>query len=114
MKLKPGQTRDRETAYRAVINMWLKANPDNFNYCMEVIKANQLKKAMQSCEYGSSKEHPDDLRVCLNIPQGLYYTLQKFEQMHAEEGEIRGFLTSKEDSWWFAKHFPQFCCVERV
>lgn len=113
-KKRSGQTRDRETAYKSVINTWLKANPENLKYCAEVIEENKLSRALQANEFGAAKENPHDLRRGLRLPEGLYYTLDNFEKMHSEEGEDRRFLKTKEDFYWFMKHFPQFCVVDRV
>lgn len=109
-----GQTRDRETAYRAVINTWLKANPANWQYCREVIDENKIAKAMQHDSFGKAKGNPHDLRRGLRIPEGLYYTLDQFEKLHNEEGEERKFLATKADFHWFMKTFPQFNVVDRI
>ena len=106
---KTGKTRDRETAYRAVVNTWLKANPENTQYCGQVIQQNRERKLLNSDEFGSMNEFPDDVRIGLSIPVGLYYVLLKFERMHGRE-----FMKDKKDLRWFAKKFPQFCIVERI
>lgn len=102
-------TESKERAYRDVINLWLKSDPENIRICMAVIKQNKERKANMRDVYGSSKQHPKDLRVGLSLPPGLYYTLLHFERMHN-----RKFMDTKEDFHWFAKHFPQFCIIERV
>lgn len=109
-----GKTLDREAAYRAVINTWLKANPQNIQYCGEVIEENKMARVLQSNEFGTAKDLPMDLRRGLRIPEGLYYTLDQFERLHSEEGEDRRFLATKQDFYWFMKTFPQFSVAERI
>ena len=106
---KPQVTRDRETAYRAVINTWLKASPANITDMQRIIIQNKRRKAMMRDSFGSSRHHPKDLRAGLSIPHGLYYTLVNFERMHNGK-----FLKDKADFIWFAKKFPQFCIAERI
>ena len=106
---KMGVTKDREKAYRQVINTWLKASTENFNYAAQVIQQNKERKLKMNNPFGGMKETPKDIRIGLSIPVGLYYTLDKFEKMH--EGE---FLKTKADLRWFAKKFPEFCIIERV
>lgn len=103
------KTNNREDAYKAVINTWLKASPDNVDYCMAVINQNKLRRASMSDCYGSSNENPDDLRIGLSLPIDLYYILNNFEKMHGQK-----FMDSKADLRWFAKHFKQFCIIERI
>ncbi len=103
-----GTTRDREKAYRQVINTWLKI-PENFDYAAQVIQQNKERKLKMNDPFGGTKENPKDVRATLSIPTGLYYTLQKFEQMH--EGK---FLKNKEDSRWFSRKFPEFSICDRI
>ena len=104
------KTRDnKEQAYRDVINWWLKSDPDNIQICRAVILQNRERKAKMRDMYGSSKDYPKDLRAGLSLPPGLYFMLLHFERMHG-----RKFMDTKEDFYWFAKKFPQFCIMERI
>ena len=103
------KTNNREEAYKAVINTWLKASPDNVDYCMAVINQNKLRKgSMLNC-FGASKENPDDFRIGLSLPIDLYYVLNDYEKMHGQK-----FMDSKADLRWFARKFPQFCIIEKI
>ena len=104
-----GITRDRQKAYQAVINVWIKASPENFNTCVQVIKQNKIRKAGMRDSFGGLKEFPKDIRIGLSIPPGLYYTLVKYERMHDDE-----FMKTKADLRWFARKFPQFCVIDRI
>lgn len=108
------KTKDREEAYRSAINMWIKAKPlfgevPNMVMCKAIIEQNKRRRAEMMDSYGSSRNHPDDLRIGLSLPPGLYYTLKKLEEFH---GNV--FLETKEDMWWFARKFPQFTICERI
>ena len=105
---KKSVTRDREKAYRQVINTWLKL-PQNYEYAAQVIQQNKERRLQANDPFGGMKQNPKDLRIGLSIPVGLYYTLDKYEKMH--DGE---FMRTKADLWWFARKFPQFCIVERI
>ena len=75
-----GVTKDREKAYRQVINTWLKASPENFNYAGEVIAQNKERKLKMNNPFGGMSKTPKDIRIGLSIPVGLYYTLQKSDR----------------------------------
>lgn len=104
-----GITRDREKAYQAVINTWIKAKPENFDCCVEIINQNKERKSGMRDSFGSVKQFPKDIRIGLSLPPGLYYTLQQYERMHDDE-----FMKTKADLRWFARKFPQFCVVDRI
>lgn len=102
-------TGDKEKAYRTVINVWLKSSPENVDICRQIIKQNKMRQAMLRDSYGRTEFAPDDLRIGLSLPHSLYYTFVGYERLHKRE-----FMTTKEELRWFAKHFPQFCLIERV
>lgn len=92
-----------------MINMWLKAAPENVAVCKAIIEQNKERRRVAYSEYGESKEHPKDLRLGISLPPGLYYALLKLERFHNRE-----FLETKKDLWWFARKFPQFTIAERI
>lgn len=102
-------TRDRETAYRNVINMWLKASPDNIRYCEAIIAQNRMRRALLHDDFGGMKQNPKDMALGLSLPIDLYYLLDKYEQMHG-----RRFMQDKKDLIWFGKHFPQFVVPKKI
>ena len=103
-----GQTRDRETAYRALINAYLKGQ-GNFEECHKIVEQNKMRKdACKDC-FGGTRENPKDLRIGLSLPPQLYYMLQRFERTHDRE-----FMQTKEDLRWFARKFPVFTIAERI
>lgn len=103
------KTNDREEAYRAMINMWLKADPVNVIVCKAIIEQNKQRKKEAHNSFGGARYSPKDLRVGLSLPPGLYYALLKLERFHGRE-----FMKDKKDLWWFAKKFPQFTVAERI
>jgi len=103
------KTKDREEAYRNMINMWLTADPENMKVCRQIIVQNKERRSLTHNSFGASKENPKDIRLGLSLPPGLYYVLQGLERMHKKE-----FMTTKEDLWWFARRFPQFTIAERI
>ena len=127
-----GQTRDRETAYRAVINTWLKDRTPyciecgekyrkgfqccdsmkvmtNFLYTQYIVQQNKQRREESYNDYGSMKMHPKDIRCGLSLPISLYNMLDNFEKMHGSR-----FLKDKKDLHWFARRFPQFCIMKRI
>lgn len=103
------KTLDREKAYRAVINVWLKSSPENIAVTKAIIKQNKYRRASAQNTFGSMKGFEKDLRIGLSLPHGLYYSLVQYERMHDRE-----FMQDKKDLWWFAKKFPQFTICERI
>lgn len=104
-----GKTQDKVSAYRQVINMWLRANKENIDTTRAIIKQNKFRKAMMKDAYGGVAENPLDMRIGLSLPHGLYYSLQGYERLHKRE-----FMTTKDELVWFAKNFPQFVVCERI
>ena len=104
-----GTTRDRETAYRAAINTWLKADPNNLIDCKRIIEQNKERRKGMKDDFGGLRGHKRDMRIGLSLPHGLYYTLVGLERIHD-----RKFMATKEDLRWFSKKFPQFMVCERI
>lgn len=127
-----GTTRDRETAYKAVINTWLKDRTPycvecgeryfkgrvccdnmkvmtNWTYTQQIISQNKVRRESNYNDYGSMKDHPKDIRCGLSMPISLYNYMNNFEKMHG-----RKFLDGKKDLHWFARRFPQFCIMKRI
>jgi hypothetical protein len=102
-------TRDKETAYRTVINIWLRADKGNIDIARAIIKQNKFRQRLLNDAYGGAKENPLDMRIGLSLPHGLYYSLVGYERLHG-----RNFMTTKEEMVWFAKKFPQFVICERI
>ena len=103
------KTQDKESAYRAIINTWLRADRENIDICRNVIQQNKRRKAMLSDVYGRTHLMHNDMRIGLSLPTGLYYALQGYERMHGNE-----FMTTKKDLHWFARKFSQFTICERI
>ena len=104
-----GKTQDKVSAYRRVINTWLRADPENFDTTRAIIKQNKFRKQMLKNPYGGTEENPLDMRIGLSLPHGLYYSLQGYERLHGRE-----FMNTKKELLFFAKHFPQFVVAERI
>jgi hypothetical protein len=102
-------TGDKDKAYRTVINVWLKASPENFDICRAIIKQNKYRQALLKDAFGGMAGCPKDLRLGLSLPHGLYYSFVGYERMHGRE-----FMQEKDELVWFAKHFPQFVIAERI
>ena len=109
MAHRTGVTRDREKAYTAVINEYIKSSPEHWDEVYRVIQQNKERKQGMKDDFGSTQAYPDDIRVGLSIPPGLFYFMQNYERMHDRE-----FLQTKEDLRWFARKFPQFCIIRRI
>lgn len=131
-KKNAGVTRDREIAYRAAINTWLKDRTPyciacderyrkgirccndmqiytNWSYTQTIISQNLARREMQNDDFGGMVGHPKDIRIGLSMPTALYNYLDGFEKMHQ-----RRFMADKKDLRWFARKFPQFCIVKRI
>lgn len=103
------KTGDKEAAYRTVINVWLKSDPYNIDITKAIIKQNKYRRALLKDCYGGVGSIPQDMRLGLSLPHGLYYALQGYERMHGRE-----FMREKSELVWFAKKFPQFVIAERI
>jgi hypothetical protein len=103
------KTKDREEAYRNMMNVWLQNSPQNQAVLQAIIIQNKERGKNLSSVYGASTEHPKDLRIGVSLPPGLYYCLLNLERQHGNT-----FLETKKDLWWFARKFPQFCIMERI
>lgn len=106
---------NREDAYRQVINLWLRESPENFDVCSKIVAQNKIRQSELNNSYGSAIGNPNDLRIGLSLPAGLYYTLVKYERMQNgwRDNKVE-FMQDKDDLYWFMKHFPQFCVAERI
>jgi len=131
MLIKP---KNREDAYRAVINTWLKDKTlycnncgktfdrlkdspfccdtphigTNMDHCRGIV--NQNKEMMKTRKNDFASTQGKDIRWGLSVPISLFYTLnswkkaQGFKGLFEEDGEIT----------WFMKKFPQFRVASRV
>jgi len=125
------RTNNKEKAFRAVINTWLKdktvycnacgkdfsGDPNcceepqigrNMDHCMGVIKQNKMIRETRANDFASTSDKT--LRLGVSIPPGLYTLLDNFKTMNGkpklfrEDGELN----------WFMKTFPQFRTANRV
>lgn len=125
------KTPDKQKAFEAVINMWLKdktmycnncgtpfidhpfccEDPQigrNIDHCKGVINQNKELMKTRLNDFASNKDKT--MRWGLSIPPGLHTLLDQYKKMHGlpglfkEEGEIA----------WFMKKFPAFNTCKRV
>ena len=125
------RTNNKEKAFRAVINTWLKdktmycnycgatfidnpnccENPQigrNIDHCMGIIKQNEIIRKTRLNDFSSTEDK--SLRFGVSIPPSLYMLLDNFKTMNGkpklfrEDGELN----------WFMRKFPQFSTATRV
>ena len=127
------KTNNKEKAFHAVINTWLKdktmycnfcgqdykddvttpccENPQvgrNMDHCMGIIKQNKMIRETRKNEFGSTDDKT--LRYGVSMPPALYQVLDRFKvsndkpKLFREDGEMV----------WFMKKFPQFTTCSRV
>lgn len=127
------KTYDREKAYRALINEWLKDKRKYCNNCDDefilefmpccedpqisnnsghttaVIQVIKMIKETRDNKFASTKDK--SIRWGVSLPPRLYRFLDNYEKK-LEEGN-RLFKTN-EDMRWFAKTFPVFAVAEKI
>jgi hypothetical protein len=128
------KTPNKELAFRAVINTWLKDktlycnncgkdfDPEkdsplccdlphigrNIDHCKGIINQNKEISKTRLNEFGSNQDK--NIRFGLSLPPSLFNVLDNFKKMHnqpglfKEEGEIN----------WFMKKFPEFKTCSRT
>lgn len=124
------KTPNKELAFRAVINTWLKdksmycnhcgqnyngticcENPQigkNIDHCAGIIKQNKEIAKSRKNDFASTEDKT--IRWGVSIPPSLYSTLNNFKKIHnqpglfCEDGELN----------WFMKKFPQFKVCNKV
>jgi len=74
-----------------------------------VIAQNKIRRSKLNDKFGGTRNNPQDMRIGLSLPVGMYYALLHFERMHN-----RGFMENKNELTWFAKKFPQFVVPEKI
>jgi hypothetical protein len=128
------KTKNREDAYRAIINVWLKDktlycnncgkpfdplkdNPmcceephigKNIDHCMGIIKQNKELMKVRKNEFASNDDK--NIRWGLSLPISLFYTIDNWKKGQGMKGLFRedGEIT------WFMKKFKQFNIASRV
>lgn len=126
------KTPNKELAFHAVINTWLKDrtlycnqcgevykedkpaccdNPQvgrNFDHCYGLIKQNKEMAKSRLNDFGSNEDK--NLRWGLSLPPSLFNVLDNFKTMNGQPKlfEEKGELT------WFMKKFPQFKTCNRT
>lgn len=126
-------TSDKETAFRAVINTWLKdktkyciqcgAMPyemtdgkccndqlmgTNWDYTKAIIEQNKDITQTRANDYGSTEKK--DLRWGLSLPTSLYSVLNQFKKMN----NLPPLFNEKGEIEWFMKKFPSFKTCART
>lgn len=94
------KTKDRKTAYYALINDALK-DKEIFEDVKAVVNYNKEVKSKLFKDTGAVKDN--SMRLALKIPESLLQILDNYERQHGGN-----FLGSKEEIDWFAKNFPMF------
>lgn len=126
-------TNDKELAFRAIINVWLKDKTrycaqcgleetqmvdgkccddqmvgTNWDVCAAIIRQNERIRETRANDYGSTKDKT--IRFGVSLPPSLFYTLNSWKKgnnmpaLFEEDGEMT----------WFAKKFKQFAVCKRV
>lgn len=126
-------TSDKEIAFRAIINVWLKDKTrycaqcgkletemvdgvccedqrvgTNWEVCQAIIRQNKDIRDTRSNDYASTKDK--SLRFGVSIPPSLYYTLNSWKKGNNH----KGLFDEKGEMEWFAKTFKQFAVCKRV
>jgi hypothetical protein len=98
------KTNNKEQAFQAVINVWLKDPAKYCNTCGEPWKE------VKCCEnqYGSNKTKT--MRSLVSIPTGLYYMLDGFKRQNGQ----KGLFQEPGEDVWFAKKFKWSAIPERI
>lgn len=129
-----GVTADKELAFRAIINTWLK---DKTRYCCQCGKTTfemedgkccddqMIGNNMQVCEaiilqnkdiresrkndFGSTDDK--SIRWGVSLPPSLFYTIDKWKRANCNNV---GLFSEKNEINWFAKKFPVFATCNRI
>lgn len=122
------KTPNKELAFKAVINTWLrdktiycnscgqiypKENPDvaccetpqvgnNQDIFLAIVKQNKELSKSRMNEYGSNKAK--NFRWGLSVPVSLHNVLDNFKKMHGQ----KGLFQEEGEVVWFMKKFPCF------
>lgn len=119
------KTPNKELAFRAVINTWLKdkamycnncgtdfvndpfccEDPQigrNIDHCKGVINQNRELAKTRLNDFGSNEDK--NIRWGLSLPPGLYNVLDNFKKMHNQPGIFK----EEGEIVWFMKKFPEF------
>lgn len=126
------KTKNREDAYKAVINTWLKDKTyycnncgelyyegmaqccdypqigTNFDICTALVRQNRELTKSRRNEYASAKGN--NLRFGVSIPISLYYTLDNWKKQQG----FKGLFSEKGELTWFMKKFKQFTVPEKI
>lgn len=124
---------NKDKAFRAVINTWLKDRSrycnqcgtrvedmtngiccddqligTNWDFCKAIIEQNKDIRESRINDFGSNEKK--NLRFGVSIPASLYYSLNEFKKMH----NLPALFNEKGEMEWFAKEFPVFRTCKRV
>lgn len=99
------KTKDRKSAYQALINTALK-DYDIFEDVKAVVKYNRDVK--NSLKKDTAASADNSMRLALKIPESLLAVFDHYEHQHGGK-----FLETKEDIDWFAKNFPMFAVPKK-
>lgn len=128
-----GVTADKELAFRAIINTWLKDKTryccqcgkttyemidgkccddqligNNVQVCEAIIEQNKDIRASRMNDYGSNDDKT--LRWGVSLPPSLYYTIDRWKKGQ----NMPGLFNEKGEMEWFAKKFPVFKTCTRI
>ena len=131
------KTPNKELAFRAVINTWLKDKTYYCNTCGQIypfdgtccespfvgtnvdiflalVKQNKETTKTRFNEFGSNKAK--NIRWGLSIPIGLHNVLDNWKKMQiGNDGKpLPGLFKEKGEVVWFGKKFPQFKIAQKM
>ena len=128
------KTKNKEDAYRAIINVWLKDqtlycnncgkefrperdNPmccdmphigKNIDHCKGIIDQNKELMKTRKNDFASTKGK--DIRWGLSLPISLFYTIDSWKKGQG----MKGLFMDDGEITWFMKKFPCFRIANRV
>lgn len=126
-------TNDKELAFRAIINVWLKDKTrycaqcgleetqmvdgvccddqrvgTNWDVCAAIIRQNERIRETRANDYGSTKDK--SIRFGVSLPPSLFYTLNSWKKGN----NMPGLFDEDGEMTWFAKKFKQFAVAKRI
>ncbi len=129
-----GVTADKELAFRAIINTWLKDKTrycvqcgkttfemedgkccddqlvgNNWQICEAIIEQNKDIRETRKNDFGSTKDKT--IRWGVSLPTSLFYTIDRWKRANCQGV---GLFTEKGEMEWFAKRFPVFKTCTRI
>ncbi len=128
------QTKSREDAYRAIINVWLKDkalycnncgksfNPlkdsplcceephigKNIDHCKGLVDQNKARTSTRKNQYASVQDKT--IRWGISMPIGLFYVIDNWKTSQGKPGLFK----EKGELHWFMKTFKAFRIPEKV